>query len=132
MTTTPRILLIASDPTLSHVVVSAFSGVLEVVAVSALDDAFVELRARGFDALAWDAEEFGDRATGFRALVNHIAPGLRVISTRQHLVPHLVTASRIRPSSLREWAVRPTTGSALVDAMVASADDPVFGGPHIN
>ena len=132
MTTTPRILLIASDQTLSRVLVNAFAGVLELVPVNRLDVALEAIRKDRFDALAWDADAFGASASGFDALVGHVSPGLRIISIRQHLVPHLVTASRLRPSSLRDWVVRPTTGSAIVDAMVASADDPVFGGPHIN
>ena len=32
----------------------------------------------------------------------------------------------------RDWRVRAPVSATLVDAMVASVDDPVFDGPHIN
>ena len=59
-------------------------------------------------------------------------PGVRMLSAHAHLVPHMVTLARMRPNPVRDWRVRAPVSATLVDAMVASVDDPVFDGPHIN
>jgi hypothetical protein len=128
----PRLLLLLADTTLARAVLSSCAGTLDVTSVATMDEAIEQLRQQRYTALAWSESEHGDDAVGFPELVRHLSPGLRIISAQAHLAPHLVTLARMRPNPTRNWSARPPVGVALVDALIASADDPVFGGPHVN
>lgn len=127
-----RLLLLLADSTLSSVIVDAFAGLGEVKHVVSLDEALRELATTRYAAVAWSRAEHPVDGAGFPELVRHLHPGVRMLSAHHHLMPHIVTLSGLRPRPARDWHVRPPVSEALVDAMVASADDPVFDGPHIN
>ena len=127
-----RLLLVLADTTLASVIVDAFVGLGEVTHVSSLNEALHELGAARHVAVAWSPAEHGQEAAGFPELVRHLHPGVRMLSAHAHLLPHVVTLGALRPRPTRDWHVRPPVSRALVDAMVASADDPVFDGPNIN
>jgi hypothetical protein len=128
----PRLLLVLADSTLASIIVDSFTGVFDVTPVTSLAEALSQLRAARFAAVAWSSTEHGRAGAGFPELVRHVHPGVRMLSAHAHLVPHLVTLARLRPNPVRDWRVRAPVSAALVDAMVASVDDPVFDGPHIN
>ena len=127
-----RLLLVLADTSLASVIVDAFAGLGEVKHVGSLDAALHELSNTRYAAVAWSRAEHPRDGAGFPELVRHLHPGVRLLSAHAHLVPHLVTLAGLRPSPVREWRARPPVSDALVDAMVASVDDPVFDGPHIN
>lgn len=128
----PRLLLVLTDPTLASILVDSFTGVFEVTQVTTLQQALGELNTTRYAAVAWSRGEHGRAGAGFPELVRHVHPGVRMLSAHAHLVPHMVTLARMRPNPVRDWRVRAPVSAALVDAMVASVDDPVFDGPHIN
>ncbi|MCA9577644.1 MAG: hypothetical protein R3B40_32040 [Polyangiales bacterium] len=127
-----RLLLVLADSTLGSLIVDAFAGLGDVKHVTSLDEALVELRATRYVAVAWSPAEHPRSGAGFPELVRHLHPGVRMLSAHAHLVPHIVTLAGLRPRPVYDWQVRPRVSDALVDAMVASEDDPVFDGPHIN
>lgn len=127
-----RLLLVLADSTLASMIIDSFAGLAEVRHVRDLDEAVRELSVARFVAVAWTPSEHGRAGLGFPELVRHLHPGVRMLSAREHLVPHLVTLAALRPRPTRDWHVRAPVSDALVDAMVASADDPVFDGPNIN
>lgn len=128
----PRLLLVLADSTLASIIVDSFTGVFDVSHVTTLTAALGQLRTSRYAAVAWSRAEHGRAGAGFPELVRHVAPGVRMLSAHAHLVPHMVTLARLRPNPVRDWRVRAPVSATLVDAMVASVDDPVFDGPHIN
>ena len=111
---------------------TSFTGVFDVTHVTTLTAALGQLHTSRYAAVAWSRAEHGRVGAGFPELVRHVAPGVRMLSAHAHLVPHMVTLARLRPNPVRDWRVRAPVSATLVDAMVASVDDPVFDGPHIN
>lgn len=128
----PRLLLVLGDSTLASIIVDSFIGVFDITRVSSLTQALGELNVARYAAVAWSSTEHGRAGAGFPELVRHAHPGVRMLSAHAHLVPHMVTLARMRPNPVRDWRVRAPVSATLVDAMVASVDDPVFDGPHIN
>jgi len=128
----PRLLLVLTDSTLASILVDSFMGVFDITQATSLEQALRELRMARYAVVAWSSQEHGRAGAGFPELVRHVHPGVRMLSAHAHLVPHMVTLACLRPDSVRDWRVRPPVSAALVDAMVASVDDPVFDGPHIN
>lgn len=128
----PRLLLVLADSTLASIIVDSFIGVFDVTHVTTLTAALEQLHTSRYAAVAWSRTEHGRVGAGFPELVRHVAPGVRMLSAHAHLVPHMVTLARLRPNPVRDWRVRAPVSATLVDAMVASVDDPVFDGPHIN
>lgn len=128
----PRLLLVLTDSTLASIIMDSFIGVFDVKQVSGLQQALHELSTARYAAVAWSSGEHGREGAGFPELVRYCHPGVRMLSAHAHLVPHMVTLARMRPNPVSDWRVRAPVSAALVDAMVASVDDPVFDGPHIN
>jgi hypothetical protein len=129
----PRLLLVLADSTLASIIVDSFTGVFDVTHVTTLTAgprpaAHEPLRGGGLVARRARSCWRGLPGAG----PSRCIPGVRMLSAHAHLVPHMVTLARMRPNPVRDWRVRAPVSATLVDAMVASVDDPVFDGPHIN
>ena len=127
----PSLLLLNTDSILADSLVRAFDGMFEITRVATVAEAIQALGTRRFEAVAWDRRDHQRDGAGFPELVRHIAPGIRVLSSRMHLAPHMVTAARIRPRAT-QLGLSAAPSAAVLDAMVASADDPVFDSPYVN
>lgn len=131
MSTLPRVLLVLNDPHVERVARRALGGRFEVHSQHSPDDALQAALERPYAAVIWDRTAWGRAAGGFVEALQHVAPGARIMDLSHHLSPHLATLERLRPDILARWGA-PSTGNALLDAMMASADDPIMIGPHTN
>lgn len=131
MSVLPRVLLVLNDPHVERVALRALAGRFEVHSHPSPDAALTAALERPYAAVIWDRSAWGRTGWGFVDALHHVAPGVRIMDLSHHLSPHLATLERLRSDAITRWGA-PSVGDALLDAMMASADDPIMIGPHTN
>ena len=118
------VLVVDPDPAVGEVVRNVLREHFVVDVARTLQEAAARLERRPYAAIVCDYEaRFGDEACGFKDLVRHCWPRVRHLALSDHVAPHLATLLACRRS---RWSVDPAgvRSGMLLDALVASADDP--------
>ncbi|MCA9530678.1 MAG: hypothetical protein KC543_11120 [Myxococcales bacterium] len=125
-----RIVLAGASPEVADVVSKALRRRFVVVVIPEYDRALRTIARDDFHALVLDGPRHVTLA--LTQLVRARRPSLPVLSLSEHVLPNLATLLSVRPTLWGLGLAAPRDARVLLDALVASVDDPRLDGPHTN
>ena len=123
-----RVLVIHRDSRVLGLVQRVLVGHVEVDTATSMEEAMeCMIHARYLAVICDFHEQFQEYGLAFQLLIKDRFPSVRCMSMQEHITPHLETLSRCRRPL---WPVKAgIPASMLLQALVASADDPVVISP---